>query len=254
MERRRLVITEDAIGSGWREPEPLVPPQPPRRRRVKRLYAAAGLVVLALVVLAALSELLLPSLAASRLRDSIAKNGSDVHVSVKAEPAVKLIFGSADDVDVRIGELRSGRGNLADRLASTAKTDRLDATVKTLLTHGLRLENVSLRKRGRTLAAGASVTRGSVSAILPRAIRLDERGAGANTLALTATVRAFGRVVRAKALVRAVDGRIVLQPDSTLGRLFHVTLFGDPRVHVDSIDSARTLDGRYTFAARGHLE
>lgn len=255
-ESGRLVITEDALDLAD-APDPTrarQPPQPTRQRRVKKRYLAAGLSVLALVLLAALSELLLPPLAEKRIHTRIAKNGKDVRVRVDAEPAVKLLFGHADRIDVKIGELRSGRGALADRLASTAKTDRLDATVATLLTHGLRLEHVSLRKRGANLAAGASVTPASVRAVLPSAINVDERGAGANTLVVTASVRTFGRVVRVKALVRAVDGRILLQPDSALGAVLHVTLFGDPRVYVDVIDSARTPDGRYVFAARGHLE
>jgi hypothetical protein len=242
----RLVITKDELGSGGeRTPAP--------RRRFRRRYRIAGIAGLLLVVLAVASELLLPSLAESRLRDKLAQNASNVRVHVEAEPAIKLLFGMADRVDVRIGELRSGRGSLGDRLAGTKRTDRLDVTVGALVTHGLRIDRVSLHKRGNVLTAGGTVTRASVQAVLPSAVRLDEHGAGANTLAFTATIRALGRVVRASALVSANGGRLVLQPQVPLGGLVHLTLFDDPRVSIDSVSSARTASGTYVFAARGHL-
>lgn len=222
----------------------------PRRFRRGVLPIACGLLVL--LALGGLSELLLPSLAERRLRSSLSENGTGVSVDVAAEPAIELLFGRADSVKVDIRDLRGGRGHLPDLLARTARTGRLDATVGTVLTRGLRVDDVNLRKRGNVLTARATVTRAAITTILPAAIQLDQRAAASNTLAFTATIRALGKVVRVTALVRAQQGRLVLEPQSRLGGLLRLTLFGDPRVYVDSIDSTRER-GRYVFTARGHL-
>lgn len=212
---------------------------------------ACGLLVL--LAFGALSELLLPSLAERRLRRSLSGNGTGVRVDVAAEPAIKLLFGHADSVRVNIREMRPGRGNLPDLLARTARTGRLDASVGSVVTHGLRIDDVFLRKRGSVLTARATVTRAAITAILPAAIKIDQRAAGSNTLAFTATLRALGKVVRVTTLVQAQKGRLLLAPDSVLGGLLRVTLFGDPRVYVDSLSSSKREGGRYVFTARGHL-
>lgn len=222
-------------------------------RRLPRGVVAVACGLLVLLAFGAISELVLPSLAERRLRNSLSENAKGVSVDVTAEPAIKLLFGHADRVRVDIREMRSGRGNLPDLLARTARTDRLDARVGSVVTHGLRIDDVSLRKRGSMLTARATVTRAAIKAILPAAIRIDQRAAASNTLAFKATLRALGKVVRVTALVQARNGRLLLAPDSVLGGVLSVTLFGDPRVYVDFLDSSKREGGRYVFTVRGHL-
>ena len=73
-----------------------------RVRRAGRIAAwLAGAIVLVLV----LAQLFLPGIAASRVRARVGKYGTVQSVSVKAWPAVKLLWGSADSVTVRAGSL-----------------------------------------------------------------------------------------------------------------------------------------------------
>jgi hypothetical protein len=227
-------------------------PDSPRRRPRSRAGIALACGLALLVTLFALSEIFLPSLAERRLRDNLSATGQGITVHLSSEPAFKLLFGRADRVRIHIDELRSGRGHLSALLARTARTERLDATVDTMITHGLRVDHVVLRKRGKALTASATVTRAAIDSALPAAIQVDEQQAGSSTLAFTATAHALGRSIHETVLVRAQDGRLLLEPSSVLGGLLRITLFGDPRVSVDAIRSVRR-HSRYRFTARGHL-
>ncbi|MFZ0377875.1 MAG: hypothetical protein WAL38_08625, partial [Solirubrobacteraceae bacterium] len=59
----------------------------------------AGLVLLVLVV----AQLVLPGIAADRLRDQLARSGTVISVKVSAFPAIELLWGDADSVVVRLG-------------------------------------------------------------------------------------------------------------------------------------------------------
>lgn len=221
------------------------------------VLAIAGAAV-ALLLAGVASELALPALAASRLRAGLSENATDVRVEVSARPAVRLLLGHADRVEVRIGELRSsGQGSVADLLSRTRAVSRLDVHVDRLLVHGLRVDDLSLRKRGGALMARASVSRAAIRSALPRAVVIDERATGVNRLAFTVTVRTLGRTVSATALVRADRGRVAIQPAlgkaQALGGVLQISLFDDPRISVDAIRSSGARGGRYDFAARGHL-
>ena len=85
------------------------------RRRWPWLILAGAIVLLLLAV----SQAILPSMAENRLKDRLAKDGKVSEVHVSAFPAVKLMFGKADDVQIRMdsftppaggGETRRRRG------------------------------------------------------------------------------------------------------------------------------------------------
>ncbi len=57
------------------------------------------------VLLVVLAQVFLPSLAARRVRDRVARYGTVRSVSVSAFPAVKLLWGKADTVNVDAGTL-----------------------------------------------------------------------------------------------------------------------------------------------------
>src|SRR3954451_13378213 len=92
--------------------------------------------VLDLVVLLGAAQLVLPGLAERKLRDDLMRSGSQVHVEVKAFPAVKLLFQHADRVTVDVSDYNSGgtgKGtSLADQLARTKSTQKLDVHVRVI--------------------------------------------------------------------------------------------------------------------------
>src|ERR1700684_1113654 len=70
-------------------------------RGVRIALGVAGGVVLLLVI----AQLLLPSLAAKRVRERLARYGTVKSASVSAFPAVELLWGKADSASVRAGAL-----------------------------------------------------------------------------------------------------------------------------------------------------
>jgi hypothetical protein len=65
-----------------------------------------GIVVAFLIVALALTQLLLPVLAASRIQRRLTKGGGSAHVSVHAFPALRLLFHEGDSIRVSGSGLR----------------------------------------------------------------------------------------------------------------------------------------------------
>jgi hypothetical protein len=210
--------------------------------------AAAGAAVLAFVV----APLVLPSIATQRLRDSLARNGQGVHVSISASPAIKLLWGHADSVHVSITRFSSASGHVGDLLARASKTDRLDVHVGQLTTHGLVLTGVAIQKRGSELIAHATVTQAAIKAVLPFNLHLDPSSSSAGRLIVAGNVSIFGQTLSGSAVVRANGGRIELSPNlPLLDSVLHVTLFGNPQFSIDTVTAVNQGD-RYTFSLSGH--
>jgi hypothetical protein len=222
-----------------------------RRRVPLGAVVFACTLLLGLLAVASLSELLLGSLAANRVRNSI--SGTGVVVQVSAEPAAKLLLGRADAVTVRIRDLRVGTGKAGDLVARAGRVDRLDVTVEGLALQGLRLSAASVRKRGDAMHAEATVTRTAIAAILPPGMRLGARPKAKDPLAFPASLSVLGRTIRATVRVRARQGRLVLEPSSPLGGLASLTLWADPRVSVDAIAGTALGNDRTAVSVTAHL-
>lgn len=222
------------------------------RSSVRPLIGAAVAVLLGLQVL---SQLLLPSIAANRLTTSLSPNGEGVHVDVSAFPALKLLFGDADTVKVRIARLVSSSHHVGNLLARTANVGTLAASVGELDTHGLVLTNVVLRKRGQSLTASGAVTRASVQAVLPLHLVVTPLPPGANGLLVNAKVEILGHRVSVTADVHAENGKIVLSPHAgglaTVLNQFHIDVFSNPAVWIDRV-TAVARGNTYTLSASAH--
>ncbi|MBV9839845.1 MAG: LmeA family phospholipid-binding protein, partial [Solirubrobacterales bacterium] len=131
-------------------------------RRITAL-AAAGVVLLLLVI----AQLVLPGLAAQRLRERLARSGAVISVRVEAFPAVELLWHHADRVVVRMGQYRSNPGHLAGLLAQASDVGSLDASATQVQAGLLTLHDASLRKRGDQLTGSASVTEADLRSAIP---------------------------------------------------------------------------------------
>jgi hypothetical protein len=220
----------------------------------RALLAVAGLVVVVLIV----AQIVLPRVAARNLRDGLERHGSDVRVSVKAVPAIKLLWHRADRVTVRVGHLRPGGPgsgkSLPDMLADTKAADELDVRVDLLDAQQLRVHDAGLQKHGNTLVAHVRVTTAAIDDALPSRLRISARQVAPDRLAVSGRTRVFGRGLGGRALILIDDrGRIVLRPDGIpLASLVSVPVFSDDRVAVDGLSTSRTGDG-FTATVRGHL-
>jgi hypothetical protein len=218
---------------------------------MRRLIAAA-IVLAVLVVLAAAAQLLLPGIAEDRVRDRLAHNGRVESVHVSAFPAIKLLWGRADRVTVRMANVRAGVARLGDLIGRTADDDRVDASTRELDVLTLRLRDARLQKRGDRLVGEATVTDADLRAALPPGFALRPVASADGRLVLRGTATLFGTTISANAVLLAQDGRLKIAPDVPFGGFAALTVFADPHVHVDGV-GARAAPGGFTLTARGRL-
>lgn len=199
-------------------------------------------------MLLAISQLVLPGLAASTLRHELARNGTGVSVRITALPAVELLWHDADEVDVRMASYRAPRAHVSDLLGQSSQVGTLHVTIGRFSSGVLTAHDVSVAKSGNTLSGSATIlgadldsaTRQATAGVLQSVTPV---AAGPGQLALqgtTSLLPVVGRVT-AQAVASAQDGKIVVQPHASgllglVGSLFGpVTVWSDPKVRVSSL-------------------
>lgn len=208
------------------------------------------LVVVVLVV----GQFVLPGLAAGRLKDDLGSLGTQPQVQVSAFPAVKLLFGKADKVTVRLATARTQGGtSLAGQLERTQDTGELDVRVGTLEVGGLVIRDARLRKRSGGLAASGSIRNADLAAVLPPLLQqtraAPQQDGDGLLLDGTVAVPLLGPV-QARARVTTEGGAIVARAESL--PLPALTIFQAPRVSVQSLSARREADG-FTVTATGRV-
>ncbi|MGZ4270816.1 MAG: hypothetical protein ACXVFT_19285 [Solirubrobacteraceae bacterium] len=221
---------------------------------MRRVLVVAG----ALVALLVVAQLVLPSLAARHIADDLKRHGTAVHVDVAAFPAIKLLWHRADRVTVTVDDYRPGPPksgvSLADELASTKDTGKLDVRVRVLRDRLLRMFDIHVTKSGSTLTGHVRIQRSDLASALPPQLHLTGREVGPNAISVAGVTSVFGRRINAQALILVDDqGRIVLKPQGfPLSSLVTVPLFSDHRVAVQTI-VARPLPDGFAVTARAQL-
>ncbi len=216
-------------------------------RRIITL-ASAGVVVVVLVI----AQLVLPGIAAQRIRDRLARSGTVVSVQVDAFPAIKLLWHRADRVVVRLARYRSSTGNLSSLLDQAGDVGSLDASATELDTGLLTLRDATLSKRGKQLTGSATVTEADLRAAVPFLDAVQPVASSDGRLVMRGTATLLGVTASVDATVAAVNGALVVQPDVPFGSLATVTVFSDPHLQVHSV-SAAAAPGGFTVVARGRL-
>lgn len=209
------------------------------------------------VVLAALvgAQIGLPKLAASRIASALAQFGPRPAVHVSAFPALKLLWGDADRVEIRMTSARLPNGlPLADELAQTDGAGELDARIGELQVGPVMLHDARLRKDGNGLRAVAFVHENEMRRALPSFLTFRPASVqSGDGLLLDGSATVFGATVSAQARLRAVDGAITIAPVGIpFGALATLTVFRDPRVEVTTI-GAVAQNGGYALSAAGRL-
>jgi LmeA-like phospholipid-binding len=195
------------------------------------------------------AQLVLPGIAAQRLRDRLSRSGRVLEVKVDAFPAIELLWHQADRVVVRMARYRSTPGHLGSSLAETADTGSLHASVQHLQTGLLTLSNATLTKRGNELVGSATVSEADLRSAIPFIQGVTPVASGDGKLVLRGT--AFG--LTADATLMAVNGKLVVQPNVPILNFFTVTVFSDPHVAVQGVAARRTPDG-FVLSGRGTLK
>lgn len=209
-----------------------------------------GLVAVAVAALTALVtlEVVLPGVAERRIRDRLAPAGRVLDVDVRSRPAIALLWGSVDRVDVRMADLDAARLPRGDggieRLAgvgvgtvsaASARSGELEArAVRADLRDG------AVRLRADVPLRGLLDALGDLPVVDPR-LRAERD-------ALSVEV-AGGGLASVGARVVAVRGRVVLQPQASAGPftfgggLGERTLVDDPDLAFTRIGGSRTAEG-----------
>lgn len=201
--------------------------------------AVAGAVLLLLIV----AQLVLPGIAEQRLRDTLSRSGTVLHVNVSAFPAIELLWHHADSVVVRMGRYRSGASDLGSSLAGAADVGTLDASVQELDSGALTLRDATLRKRGNELTGAATITEADLRSAVPFLDNVHPVASGGGQLTLRGTASLLGLSATVDATVAAVNGAIVVAPNVPFGGIATITLFDDPHVRVQSVSAVAVADG-----------
>jgi LmeA-like phospholipid-binding len=217
-----------------------------------RRLAVLGAFVLVLVVLGA-AQLVLPGIAAQRLRDRLARSGNVLEVQVHAFPAIELLWHHADRVVVRMGRYRSTPGPLGATVGQSADVGSLDASAQELDTGLLTLRNATLRKRGNVLTGSAEVTEADLRTALPILQSVQPVASGDGRLTLRGTATLFGVSATIDASVVPRDGGLVVAPDVPLGGLATISVFNDPHIDIESVGASNVSAGSFSVSASGRL-
>jgi hypothetical protein len=212
------------------------------RRGSSRKWLLASLAA-AVVLLLVLAQLVLPSIATERVREEVGRYGSVRTVHVHAVPAIALLWGSADEITVTAGPLRMtphALVGLEQKLGGVGSA-RLSAPRLALLSSSLTageipLEDAVIEKHGNALTASGTVRASEMQVALPAGLHVDGLYAESGRPEVAVSGEAFGVHVGGRALVRAKGGAVVVElPGVPFGGLATLTLFSDPRIHVESV-------------------
>lgn len=204
---------------------------------------AALTVAVAVVVALAVAQLVLPGIAAQRLRDQLARSGQVLEVEVHAFPAIELLWHHADSVVIRLGHYRSNPAQLGISLDQSGDVGSLRASASELDTGLLTLRDATLVKRGNQLSASATVTEADLRAALPILASLKPVASANGQLTLEGTASLLGLTASVDATVRADDGQLEVSPDIPFGGLATITVFSNPHLAVESIGATAVPGG-----------
>ncbi len=136
-----------------------------RRRTVATVVA--GLTVGATVLL---TEVAVPTVAESRVRDQLAPFASVTSVEISTSPAVMLMFGRVDSAAIRLSSATLDAKTLDPEMLDRASTvEVLDAQVDRLRAGPLDARSVVLKKRGPALEASARLDVDQIESLVPGA-------------------------------------------------------------------------------------
>jgi hypothetical protein len=198
----------------------------------------AGGAVAAVLLALVLAQILLPKIAASMISSKLARYGRVQSVSVTAWPAIKLLWGSADSVTVRVRSIGMSTHQAASLVWEGRGADELVMTAASAKVGPLQLERVSFSKHADKLSAQAVASAADVSAALPAGVSVTLVRSEGGTVQVQASGGLFGVSASIDAVAGPQEGRLVARPLGLLLGGFRLTLFADPHVQVEGVGAS----------------
>jgi hypothetical protein len=200
-------------------------------RGTKIVLGAAG----GLLVLFGLAQLLLPTLAARRIRSDLSPYGVVRSASVSAFPAVELLWGKAQSMSVSTGPLNIDPAEVGSLLWQARSVQRIDMHAESMRVGALALSDVSWQKRGGSLSLTGVIGEAQLREALPGSSSFRLLGSGPGGVEMQVGGSLFGLSASIDVQLTATDGRLVAAPRGPIGRLVEVTLLSAPHLYVRSV-------------------
>jgi hypothetical protein len=208
-------------------------------RKPARIAIALAAGILLVLVLA---QLLLPGIAANRISGRLSRYGSVQSVSVKAFPALKLLWHNADSVTVKAKSLRLTPAQTASLLWEGRGLNEVDLTASSMTEGPLQLHDVSVHKRAKSLTGQGQTTPTDANSALPGGFGLQLLGSEGGGVKVRASGGLFGVGGSVDAVVLASDGKLLARPVGFPLDALTLTLFSEPHVYVAGV-GARAVTG-----------
>lgn len=199
------------------------------------------------------AQLILPGIAASRLRDQLSRSGTVLSVKVSAFPAIELLWGQADRVVVRMGRYQAGASEIGGKLGDAASVGALDVSAQEVQSGLLTVRDARLRKQGDELIATAVVRQADLRAAVPFLDNVQPVASSGGRLILRGTASLLGLNATVDAVVAAREGALVVAPAVPFGGIATITLLDDPHVRVQSV-SAVSVPGGFRLTGRARVQ
>ncbi len=219
---------------------------------MRRIAVLSALAVV--LILLAVAQLILPGIAADRLRSRLSHYGQVATVHVSAFPAIKLLWHQADRVTVAFTTFRPAPVQAGAPLAQARDAGTINASAAEVDIGLLRLRDAVVHVHGGHISATARVSETDLRAAVPfldGVVPVAGSGAG-GVITLRGTAPVLGVTASVDATVAARGGVLVIAPDVPFGGLATITLFSDPHVAVSAV-SATPGPGGFTVSATGYL-
>lgn len=202
----------------------------------RRTVAAAAALLLALAAIT--TELALPSIAETKMRDELASVGSVTSVEVSTSPALMILFGDVERAAVEMSSATLDPGAMdPDLLSKAGDLDVLEARIDTLRAGPFDAESVALAKRGQTLDVSATLDVHQVESLVPGAELRVERGRLLLDLSEMQLPLPLPGPVQLQ--IALEDGKVVAQPLGAASALLPTQpLLDRPELSVTSLDSS----------------
>jgi hypothetical protein len=225
------------------------------RGRGSPMSARLGLSLLGgLIALLLIAQVVLPRIAASRIKSRVGRYGDVESASVSAWPALELLWGDADSVHVKAKSLSLSPSQAGDLLWEARGVSSMDVSAETVQLGALRLSDASLHKQGSSLAGQALASDADVKAALPAGFEMRLLRSEGGDVEVEATGGLFGLDASVRAVAGASEGKLVVHPLGFLLERLQLTLFSDPHIYVEAVGASvareQPLSYRLSMSAR----
>ena len=206
--------------------------------RVGRAGRIGALLAGAVVLVLVLAQIFLPGIAASRIRERVERYGTVESVSVTAWPAVELLWGKADTVDVRARSLTLSPGQTAKLLGEARGVKSMHLSATRMKEGSLMLREASFQKHGDALDGEAWTSREDVQAALGGGVEVQLLGSHNGRVEVSASGGLFGVEASVDAVAEAQEGKLVVHPLGFLLEGLKLTIFANQHVYVEGVSAS----------------